>query len=232
AEAIKPGFRAATKPSSAQYAFARRWQVTGLLAEIHDRLRDRVRVKEGRSPDLSAAVVDSQSVRAAANIPGSTSGWDGGKKVGGRNRHVAVDCPGLILAVLVTTVSVQDRHAAVPLLTRLRERYFSIRPCGRTPVTRAGSSTGLREVPPHPGHRETLRRHHGVRGAAEKRWVVERTLSRLIRSRRLVRGVETLPAMHEAMVLRSMTMPMSGQLAGRRRDAFLTRPPAPAPRGG
>ncbi|MGW3957583.1 transposase, partial [Streptomyces sp. NPDC004752] len=84
------------------HAFARRWQVTGLLAELHDRLRDRVRAKEGRSPDPSAAVVDSHSVRAAANIPRSTSGWDGGKNVGGQKRHLVVDCPGLVLAVLVT----------------------------------------------------------------------------------------------------------------------------------
>ncbi|MGW3953048.1 hypothetical protein ACWEKM_19510 [Streptomyces sp. NPDC004752] len=62
-----------------------------------------------------------------------------------------------------------------------------------------------------------------------RRWAAERTLSRLVRSRRLVRDVETLPEMHEAMVLWSMTMLMNARLAGRRRDAFLTRPPAPAP---
>lgn len=88
------------------HAFARRWQVTGLLVELHDRLRDRVREKEGRKADPTAAVVDSQSVRAAANTPRSTSGWDGGKNVGGRKRHVAVDCLGLVLAVLVTAASV------------------------------------------------------------------------------------------------------------------------------
>lgn len=64
------------------HAFARRWQVTGLLAELHDRLRDKVRQKEGREADPTAAIVDSQSVRAVANIPRSTTGWDGGK--GGR----------------------------------------------------------------------------------------------------------------------------------------------------
>jgi transposase len=96
------------------HAFARRWQVTGLLAELHDRLRDRVREKEGRLPDPTAANMDSQSVRAAVNIPRSTSGWDGGKKVGGRKRHLVVDCLGLVLAVAVSAASVQDRDAAVP----------------------------------------------------------------------------------------------------------------------
>ncbi|MFD5541953.1 IS5 family transposase [Streptomyces sp. NPDC127079] len=220
-------------PFKRVHAFARRWQVTGLLAELHDRLhdrlRDRVRVKEGRSPDPSAAVVDSQSVRAAANIPRSTSGWDGGKKVGGRKRHVVVDCLGLVLAVLVTAASVQDRHAAVPLLTRLRQRYFSIRLvwadsgyAGRL-VDWAAEKLKLTL--------EIVKRSDDTTGfvVLPRRWVVERTLSWLVRSRRLVRDVETLPETHEAMVLWSMTMLMNARLAGRRRDAFLTRPPAPAP---
>jgi len=110
------------------HAFARRWHSTGLLAEFHDRLRDRVRVREGRSVDPTAAIVDSQSVRAAANIPRATSGWgDGGKRVVGRKRHVVVDCLGLVLTVLVSAASVQDRDAGVGLLARLREQYFSIR---------------------------------------------------------------------------------------------------------
>jgi len=71
--------------------------------------------------------VDSQSLRAAANIPRSTSGWDGGKKVGGRKRHLVVDCLGLVLTVAVTAASVQGRDAAVPLLQRLRDLHFSIR---------------------------------------------------------------------------------------------------------
>ncbi|MFJ4526155.1 transposase [Streptomyces sp. NPDC088810] len=77
--------------------------------------------------DPSAGIVDSQSLRAAANIPRSTSGWDGGKKVAGRKRHLVVDCLGLVLAVMVTAASVQDRDAAVTLLERLRRLYFSVR---------------------------------------------------------------------------------------------------------
>jgi transposase len=99
------------------HAFACRWQATGLLAELHDRLRDQARQKEGRTVDPTAAVVDSQSVRAAANIPRSTSGWDGGKNVGDRKRHLVVDCLGLVLAVCVTAASVKDRDAAVPRLS-------------------------------------------------------------------------------------------------------------------
>ncbi|MEU9380451.1 IS5 family transposase [Streptomyces sp. NPDC048279] len=208
------------------HAFARRWQVTGLLAELHDRLRDRVRDKEGRSPDPTAAIVDSQSLRAAANIPRSTSGWDGGKKVGGRKRHLVVDCLGLVLAVAVTAASVQDRDAAVPLLERLRQMYFSI----RLVWADGGYAGRLVDWAAEKLHLtlEIVRRTDDTTGfvVLPRRWVVERTLSWLMRSRRLVRDYETLPVMHEAMVLWSMTMLMSGRLAGRRPGAFSR----PAPR--
>lgn len=201
------------------HAFARRWQVTGLLTEFHDRLPDRVREEEGRTVDPTAAIVDSQSLRAAANIPRSTSGWDGGKKVGGRKRHLVVDCLGLVLAVAVTAASVQDRDAAVPLLERLRRQYFSVRLIWADGGY-AGSLVGwarekLRLT------LEIVKRSDDVTGfvVLPRRWVVERTLSWLMRSRRLVRDYETLPAMHEAMVLWSMTMLMSGRLVGRRPGA-------------
>ncbi|MGX1541188.1 IS5 family transposase [Streptomyces adustus] len=195
------------------HAFARRWQVNGLLAEFHDRLRDRVRAGEGRLPDPTAAIVDSQSVRAAANIPRPTSGWDGGKKVGGRKRHLVVDCLGLVLAVAVTAASVQDRDAAVGLLERLRRQHFSIRL-----VWADGGYSGRLVDWAQEELRLTLdivRRTDDTSRfvVLPRRWVVERTLSWLMRSRRLVRDYETLPVMHEAMVLWSMTMLMSGRLA-------------------
>jgi transposase len=210
------------------HAFARRWQVTGLLAELHDRLRDKVREKEGRLADPTTAIVDSQWVRAAANIPRSTSGWDGGKKVGGRKRHLVVDCLGLVLAVAVTSANVQDRDAAVPLLERLRTMYFSIRL-----VWADGAYVGSLVDFARERLQLTLdivRRTDDTTGflVLPRRWVVERTLSWLMRSRRLVRDYETLPAMHEAMVLWSMTMLMAGRLAGRRRNAFIPRQPTPS----
>jgi transposase len=210
------------------HAFARRWQVTGLLAEFHDRLRDKVRVMEGRQVDPTAGIVDSQSVRAAANIPRSTSGWDGGKKVGGRKRHLLVDCLGLVLAVAVTAASVQDRDAAVPLLERLRKLYFSIRL-----VWADGAYAGSLVAWAKEKLRLTLdivKRTDDTTGftVLPRRWVVERTLSWLVRSRRLVRDYETLPAMHEAMVLWSMTMLMGSRLAGRRKGGFIPRRPAPS----
>ncbi|MEU2134645.1 transposase [Streptomyces sp. NPDC018352] len=124
------------------HAFARRWQATGLLAEFHDRLRDRVREKEGRAVDPTAVIVDSRSLRAAANIPRSTPGWDGGKKVGGRKRHVVVDCLGLVLAVAVTAAA--SRTAMPPSVCSSGCARDSSRSawCGRTAAMPGGWSTG------------------------------------------------------------------------------------------
>ncbi|WP_447009969.1 IS5 family transposase [Saccharothrix hoggarensis] len=93
----------------------------GASQRLLDALRDRVRLVEGRVGAPSAAVVDSQSMRAAATVGRATRGWDGGKKVAGRKRHIVVDTLGLLVAVLVTPASTQDRVAARSLLRRLRD---------------------------------------------------------------------------------------------------------------
>ncbi|MGW2522565.1 transposase [Streptomyces sp. NPDC001617] len=147
--------------------------------------------------------------------------------MGGRKRHLVVDCLGLglvlVLAVAVTAASVQDRDAAVGLLERLRGLYFSVRLvwadggyAGRL-VDWAAEKLQLTL--------EIVKRTDDTAGfvVLPRRWVVERTLSWLMRSRRLVRDHQTLPAIHEAMVLWSMTMLMSGRLAGRRPGAFTPR---------
>ncbi|GAA1326366.1 hypothetical protein GCM10009647_063480 [Streptomyces sanglieri] len=127
------------------YAFARRWRAQGLLAELHDRLRGLARAgAAGRDPKPTAAIVDSQSVRAAATVPASSRGYDAGKKVPGRKRHIAVDCLGLLLAVTVTTANVQDRHAAAPLLKRVRDRHRKIMLVWATAATRAAWPSGRR----------------------------------------------------------------------------------------
>jgi transposase len=131
-----------------------------------------------------------------------------------------VDCLSLALAIAVTAASVQDRDAAVPLLKRLRKLHLSVRLlwadggyAGRL-VDWAAENLQLTL--------DIVKRSDNTTGfvVLPRRWVVERTLSWLMRSRRLVRDYETLPVMHEAMVLWSMTMLMSGRLAGRRPGAF------------
>ncbi|MFD4144634.1 IS5 family transposase [Streptomyces sp. NPDC058572] len=198
------------------YAFARRWGASGRLGELHDRLRSLVREDAGRDPEPTAGIIDSQSVRAAATVPAASRGYDAGKKVPGRKRHIVVDCLGLLLAVMVTTASVQDRHAAVPLLRSLRDRYRKI-----TLVWADGGYAGALVTWAKQKLQLTVqvvKRSDDVKGfvVLPRRWMVERTLSWLFRSRRLVRDYETLPVVHEQMVLWSMTMLMSRRLARRR----------------
>ncbi|MFI6124601.1 transposase [Streptomyces sp. NPDC051064] len=77
------------------YAFFRRWRQHGLITEFHDRLRDRVRVREGREAEPTAGIIDAQSVKAAATVPAGSRGYDGGKQINGRKRHIVTDCLGL-----------------------------------------------------------------------------------------------------------------------------------------
>ncbi len=95
------------------------WEKTGTTQRLLDRLRDRARLSARRTAAPSAAIIDSQSVRAAETVSRATRGYDAGKKVQGRKRHIVVDTAGFLLTVLVTPASTQDRIAARYLLRRL-----------------------------------------------------------------------------------------------------------------
>ncbi|TFE47662.1 hypothetical protein E3E14_20205 [Streptomyces sp. ICN441] len=105
------------------YAFFARWRDAGLVAELHDRLREAVRDAEGRDREPSAAVIDSQSVKADATVALTSRGFDAGEKVNGRKWHLLTDTLGLLLAVLVTPTSTTDRDAARSLLPVARGRF-------------------------------------------------------------------------------------------------------------
>jgi transposase len=120
-----------------------RWNARGGTIALHDALRAAVRRAAGRTAEPTAAVIDSQSVRAAT-VPKASRGWDNAKKVNGRKRHLAVDTTGLLLEVLATPASVQDRDAARPLLFDLH------RP--------AAASAGPGPMPSAPGHSSPGRR--------------------------------------------------------------------------
>jgi transposase len=76
------------------YGFYQRWNATGVTVALHDGLRAAARKAAGRKAEPAAAVIDSQSVRAAATVPTASRGWDNAKKVNGRKRHIAVDTSG------------------------------------------------------------------------------------------------------------------------------------------
>lgn len=97
-------------PWRAVYSSFRRWARAGTFEAMHDLLRQRWRERIGRTPDPSAAIIDSQSTRSSAQ--GGDTGIDAGKKVKGRKRHLVVDTLGLVLPVTVTAASVRDPAAA------------------------------------------------------------------------------------------------------------------------
>ncbi|GAA0903853.1 hypothetical protein GCM10009574_093850 [Streptomyces asiaticus] len=100
------------------YAFFRRWRDHALVEEFHDRLRAQVRMRLGRDAEPTAGVIDSQSVKADAVVGTDSRGFDGGKNINGRKRHVVVDTLGLLLGVMVTAADVGDRTAAQAPLNR------------------------------------------------------------------------------------------------------------------
>ena len=135
-------------PWGTVYGYFATWRDDGTLARLHDALRAQVRAAAGRNAEPTAAVIDSQSVRAADTVPRATRGWDNAKKVNGRKRHIAVDTSGLLLEVLVTPASTQDRDAARPLLFNLKRARRRVRPGPRRgPAAAVEPAPGL---PPGP----------------------------------------------------------------------------------
>ncbi|WP_134980487.1 transposase, partial [Xanthomonas axonopodis] len=89
-----------------------------------DCLRAQWREREGKNAEPTAAVIDAQSTRGSPQ--GGESGYDAGKKIKGRKRHLVVDTLGLLLAVSITAASVQDREGAHPVVERAMEKYPGI----------------------------------------------------------------------------------------------------------
>jgi transposase len=194
------------------YGYFATWRDDGTLARLHDQLRDQARAAAGRATSPTAAVIDSQSVRAADTVPKATRGWDNAKKVNGRKRHIAVDVTGLLLAVVVTAASVQDRDAARPLLWNLhrtcRRIHLAWADAGYSGKLADWAKTTLKLTVQIVRKRDA----HAFE-VLPRRWVVERTLAWITNCRRCARDYERLPASHEAMVLWAMIALMTRRLA-------------------
>jgi hypothetical protein len=90
-----------SRPGRPFTAYFAAWRDDGTLAQLHAELRALVRTAAGRKPQPTAAVIDSQSVRAADTVPRASRGWDNAKKVNGRKRHIAVNVMGPVLDVVI-----------------------------------------------------------------------------------------------------------------------------------
>ena len=201
-------------PWSTVHTWYRRWRHDGTWEQIHEALRQQARRQAGRDPSPRSSAVDSQSVKTAGQ--GGDKGYDAGKQVAGRKRHLWVDSTGLVLAVLVTAADVPDAHAACELLGGgrsweeldrlevvyadsqyragyLQEEVFDLAPFRLHVVSRPEGATGFVRLP--------------------QRWVVERTFAWLGRSRRLFKDCERDPESSAAMIQVSMIHMMLRRLA-------------------
>jgi len=189
-------------PWKTVYHYFRLWRQDGTWERINSALRVEVRVAAGREPEPSAAVLDSQSVKTT-ETPG-VRGYDAGKKVNGRKRHLLVDTLGLVLMVIVHAANIQDRDGAKLLLEKAKERF----PRLRLIWADGGYAGKLVDWVKSVCHRvlEIVKRSDDVKGfqVLPHRWVVERTFGWLGRYRRLSKDYEELPESSEAMIYIAM----------------------------
>ena len=194
------------------YGIFRAWRLDGTWKRIHDELRKRVRKAAGKKPTPTAAVIDSQSIRTAEG--GESRGFDGGKRITGRKRHIAVDTLGLLLVVVVHSAGIQDYEGARLVLNRIRETYRRLRVVfGDGAYGKCGLPAWAKET--CKVILQTVLRPVGVKGfvVLPKRWIVERTFAWISRHRRLSKDYERLTENSEAAIYIAMIDLMSKRLA-------------------
>jgi transposase len=203
-------------PWDAAYRWFAAWTADGTWRRVHDVLRDRVRERDGRDRQPTAAVLDSQSAKSAEG--GEAIGFDAGKRVRGRKRHLLVDTGGLLLHRVVHSAGVQDRAGARQVLTGIGALFPLL---GLVWVDGGYANrvdAGLIDWAARTQKLElvVVPRNADVRGfqVLPRRWVVERTFGWLTRCRRLARDYERKTAHAEAMIDVAMIRLMAARLAG------------------
>jgi transposase len=195
------------------YGYYAAWRDEGIFAQLGYELTGMARVKEGRKPEPSAAIIDSQSIKTSTNVPLTSQGTDAGKKIVGRKRGVVTDALGLILAVIVTAASLSDNAIGTRLLDQAKNTYPTL--------SKAWVDTGFKNTVIEHGATmgidvEVVSRNTQTRGfhIVKRRWVVERSLGWLMLHRRLTRDYETLTSSAEAMIHIAMIDNTSKRITG------------------
>lgn len=198
------------------YHYFRQWRKDGTWHNIHERLRMWVRVSQNLEPSPSEAIMDSQSVETATMISQEV-GYDSGKKIKGRKRHILIDTLGLVVIVVITAASVSEQAGAKQILSKLdqvRDRVVRL--------IRIWVDGGYRGrdftrwvIDVYRWLWSVVTRHEEQKGfvVLPKRWLVERTFGWFNWCRRLSKDYEILPQTTEAFIYIAMIRLMVKQLA-------------------
>jgi putative transposase len=199
------------------YYYFRQWRMMGIWEHIHGTLVQIVRVNAGHDPAPSAASLDSQSVKIGSIPAALEVGYDGGKKIKGRKRHLMVDTLGLVMMVVVTSAHISDPQGAKLIFAKLRAWPNRMRRLVRIWVD--GTYEGLVfmkwVMDTYRWILETVKRSDDCKGFVllPKRWVVERTWGWLNYSRRLAKDYEALPINSETFIYIALIRIMLRRLA-------------------